>query len=157
MFVACQLLIHKRRPHTACSAAVDNEHYRQLTSEAIQACDSQGISVDSDILTHLTQFAWAMSYNDALCHVIHIYRPIIMQLNHSLTETQIIALNLVGSTALCDAYCLLFCWGLGVLQQWICNFLSLMKHRPYMRHHEHTEYQAFWTRWFILCTTCVTL
>ena len=81
----------------------DNEqHILQLTNEATQACDSEGISVDSDILTHLTQFAWAMSYNDALCHVIHIYRPIIMQLNHSLTETQIIVLNLVGSTALCD-------------------------------------------------------
>jgi len=88
--------------------------------------------VDSDILTHLTQFAWAMSYNDALCHVIHIYRPIIMQLNHSLTETQIIVLNLVGSTALCDTCCLLFCRSLGLLQQCICNYLCLMKYRPYV-------------------------
>lgn len=83
----------------------DNEHYRQLTSEAIQACDSEGISVDSDILTHLTQFAWVMSYNDALCHVIHIYRPILMQPYHSLTETQTLVLHLVGSADLCDTCC----------------------------------------------------
>jgi hypothetical protein len=66
MFVACQLLIQHSRPRIAYSAMVDNEYYRQLTSEAIMACDSEGISEDSDILTHLTQFAWLMSRNDAL-------------------------------------------------------------------------------------------
>jgi hypothetical protein len=54
MFMACQLLIQQRRPCIAYSATVDNEYYRQLTSEAILACDSEGISADLDILTHLT-------------------------------------------------------------------------------------------------------
>lgn len=66
MFVACRLLIQQTRPRIAYSAAVHNQHYRQLTSEAILACDSKGISEDSDILTHLTQFAWLISCNDAL-------------------------------------------------------------------------------------------
>jgi hypothetical protein len=66
MSVACQLLTQQSRPRIAYSDAVDNEYYRQLTSVGILACDSEGISEDSDILTHLTQFAWLMIHNDAV-------------------------------------------------------------------------------------------
>jgi hypothetical protein len=54
MFAASLLFVQQTKPCIAYSATVDNEYYSQLTSEANLVCDREGISADSEVLTHLT-------------------------------------------------------------------------------------------------------